>query len=54
MLRRWLIWPVFFDIVLESGLTGCLGAEVRSVKSMVGKEVTTAFVNGSLSKSIDL
>jgi hypothetical protein len=46
MLRRWLLWTVFFDIVLESGLTGCMGAVARSVKGIVRKEVTTALVNG--------
>ena len=39
----------FFDIELEPGLTGFPGAEVRSVKGMVGNEVTIAFVNGSRS-----
>jgi len=38
---------VFFDIVLEPGLTGRPGVEMRSQTGVVGKEVTTAFVDGS-------
>ena len=47
MLRRWLLWMAFFDIALEPGLTGCPGAEMRSQTGVVGKEVTTAFVDGN-------
>jgi hypothetical protein len=37
----------FFDVVLEPGLTDCPGLEVRSQTGVLGKEVTTAFVDGS-------